>query len=150
MPSENSSESIALVAYVDGACRGNPGPAGCAAVLMCDNEVILKAGKYLGESTNNRAEYHGLLLALTRASEFQNCRRLKVFTDSQLMARQINGRYKIKDAELQRLKKQADELIAGFDHFEIEDIRRNKNKDADEMANKAIDTGLAEKKQNKK
>ena len=133
---------MSLTAYIDGACRGNPGPAACAAVLMSGGEVILRAGLFLGNSTNNRAEYKGLLLALGRAAEFEQCRRLTVMTDSQLLARQIRGEYKIKDPSLRELKLQADELIARFDHFEIHDIRRKDNALADKLANLALDKGL--------
>lgn len=133
---------ISLTAYVDGACRGNPGPAACAAVILCDGQVVLEAGEYLGQSTNNRAEYRGLLLALARAGEFPHCRRLKVMTDSQLMARQIRGEYKIKDDDLRELKKQADALISRFAHFEIHDIRRKDNAAADKLANTHLDAGL--------
>lgn len=136
---------MSLDAYVDGACRGNPGPAGCAAVLVADGQVILKAGKFLGNSTNNRAEYAGLLLALDKAAEFKNCRSLRVFTDSQLMARQISGVYKVKDAELKILRDLAIKKIAVFDSFEIHDIPRSKNAHADKLANKSIDAGLEKK-----
>jgi len=135
-------KNISLTAYIDGACRGNPGPAACGAVLMCDGQVVLEAGEFLGKSTNNRAEYCGLLLALNRAAEFTNCRRLTVMTDSQLMARQIRGEYKIKDAGLRELKEQADGLIARFDYFKIHDIRRTENAAADKLANRHLDAAL--------
>ena len=148
MTDQDANQSISLTAYVDGACRGNPGPAACAAVLMADGQVILRAGLFLGHSTNNRAEYKGLLLALSRAAEFPACRRLTVMTDSQLMARQVRGEYKIKDASLRELKEQADALIARFDHFEIHDVRRLNNAEADKLANLALDKGLEKHKNN--
>ncbi len=142
MTQPSESGPISLTAYIDGACRGNPGPAACAAVILCDGQTVLEAGEFLGESTNNRAEYRGLLLALSRAAEFPGCHRLTVMTDSQLMARQVRGEYKIRDDELRALKRDADALIAKFDCFEIHDIRRKHNAAADKLANKYLDAGL--------
>jgi len=145
MTEKKGTGALVFDAYVDGGCRGNPGPAGCAAVLVSDGQVILKAGQFLGDSTNNRAEYAGLLLALKKAAEFDNCRGLRVFTDSQLMARQITGVYKVRDAELQKLRALALEKIAAFDSFEIHDIPRSKNVLADKLVNKSIDAGTNKK-----
>ena len=142
MLSPDQNDSLHLTAYVDGACRGNPGPASCAAILVHDGAVVRKAGKFLGNATNNVAEYSGLLLALKKAAEFGNCRRLTVYTDSQLMARQISGAYKVKDPQLKRLKAEADTLIERFDTFEIHDIPRGDNSLADNFANETLDLGL--------
>lgn len=135
-------KDLEIIAYIDGACRGNPGPASCGVVLTVDGEVVVEEGKYLGKSTNNRAEYNGLLLALEKAAEL-NAVKLIVRTDSQIVARQIKGVYKIKDAELQKLNAAAQEKIRGFASFKIQEIPRAQNNIADGLANKALDDAAA-------
>jgi ribonuclease HI len=142
MQKVNKSGSGTVVAHVDGGSRGNPGPGACGAVLSRDGAVIARAAKFLGHTTNNRAEYGGLILALKRALELEDCHNIIVKTDSQLLARQVSGKYKIKDAELRRLHAAASELIANFKSFKILEIPREENKEADKLANKAMDMGI--------
>jgi len=138
--------SPVFVAYIDGACRGNPGPAACATAITCDGVVILKAAKYLGHATNNRAEYCGLLLALEKAAKFEKCTELEVRTDSQLIARQVRGVYKIKDEGLRALNDKAARMIRErFAKFKITEIPREKNNIADSLANKALDLAKQKK-----
>ena len=129
-----------ITAFIDGACRGNPGPAACATVLTCDDVVLVKAGRFLGNSTNNRAEYSGLLLALEKAAQFEHCVDIIVKTNSQLIARQVRGVYKIKDPEMKRLNDKAQELIAArFKSFKIIEVPRAENNIADNLANRSLD-----------
>lgn len=123
-------------AFVDGGARGNPGPAGAGAVL--DGEQPLAISEYLGEATNNVAEYTALLLLLRRALE-SGYDELEVFADSELMVRQINGQYKVKDAKLRELFFQATELIAKLKKFSLAHIPREQNQAADRLVNEAID-----------
>jgi len=128
-----------IIAHIDGGSRGNPGPAAYAVVLdRADGTHLASLSKYLGHATNNVAEYSGLLAALDYALE-HNHRRLKVVTDSELLARQIAGRYKVKNPNLKVLFDRARALIAQFDAFRIEHVRREYNKEADRLANEAMD-----------
>ena len=134
-----SSDSKEIIANVDGGSRGNPGPAAYAVVVNAEDGTRLASlSKYLGLATNNVAEYEGLLAALDYAIE-HNYRRLKVITDSELLARQINGQYKVRNANLKVLYDRARTLIAQFDAFRIEHVRREHNREADRLANEAMD-----------
>ena len=128
-----------MTAHTDGACRGNPGPAAGAAVIMKDGEVIAKRSKVLGIATNNRAEYEAVILALEAAIELK-ASSLKVFTDSQLIARQIKGSYKVKKSDLIPLHDKVVELKNKLDRFEIFEVPREKNVAADNLANEALDS----------
>ncbi len=135
-----------IIAHIDGGSRGNPGPAAYAVVVhTADGTRMASISKYLGHTTNNVAEYSGLLAALEYALE-HNYRRLKVISDSELMARQITGRYKVKNPNLKVLYDRARALIAQFDAFRIEHVRREYNKEADRLANEAMDTAAKQKK----
>lgn len=138
MPLFKELKPLKLTAYTDGACRGNPGPAAAAAIVMSDGEQIAGRAKFLGNSTNNRAEYEALILALETAAEF-NAGSLAVYTDSELIARQVRGAYKVKNPDLKPLHEKAKQLAAGFKKFTIKEIPREKNKQADGLANRAID-----------
>jgi ribonuclease HI len=129
----------ALFINVDGAARGNPGPAG-AGVIMFDTErqPVCRLKKYLGETTNNVAEYSALLLALEKANKL-GAKSVEISSDSELMVRQIQGRYKVKNERLKRLYDEATSLIANFDNFTIRHVLRGFNKEADKLANEAID-----------
>jgi ribonuclease HI len=126
------------VAYIDGACRGNPGPAAAAAVLMVDDTVVAEKGVFLGHATNNRAEYEGLLQALALAEQF-GARVLTVRTDSQLIARQIKGTYRVKNPDLVPLYQKAKEIARRFAKFSMQEIPREQNNHADGICNRVLD-----------
>ncbi len=130
--------SAALVIYADGACRGNPGPAGAGVVLTEGGEVVEELSSYLGRGTNNIAEYRALLLGL-EAARRRGAGEVKVRMDSQLVVRQVGGSYKVRNPKLQELHAQAMDLRRSFKKFEIEYIPRAANEAADSLANQAID-----------
>ena len=127
-----------LVAYVDGGSRGNPGPAGYGVYILDENGNELESlFKNLGIQTNNFAEYSGLIAALDYAST-NNFKRVRIFSDSELMVRQINGIYRVKSPILSGLFKKAKSLIGEFKDFSMEHIPRNQNREADRLANLAM------------
>jgi len=131
-----------LVAYVDGAARGNPGEAGAGVVLKdAAGSVLEKTALYLGKATNNMAEYKALILALGRAREL-GAESLQVYSDSELLVHQINGRYRVRVPHLQKLCQEAIRLMRDFGDVNISHIPRAKNFEADEQANRAIDQSL--------
>lgn len=128
--------------FTDGAARGNPGPAGAGAVIISpEGHVVAKLGKYLGETTNNVAEYTGLILGLKRAKAM-GLRELDVLADSELLVKQLSGEYAVKADHLRPLHEEAQALLKGFDQVEVRHIPREENAAADEMSNKAIDLRL--------
>jgi len=128
--------------YTDGAARGNPGPAGAGAVIISPNgHIVAKVGKYLGETTNNVAEYTGLIMGLKRAKAM-GLRELEVFADSELVVKQLNGEYQVKADHLRPLFEEAQALLKGFPEIEVRHISREENTQADEMSNRAIDLRL--------
>ncbi|HZA50291.1 MAG TPA: reverse transcriptase-like protein [Myxococcaceae bacterium] len=128
--------------YSDGAARGNPGPAGAGAVLVEPNgQVVERIGKFLGTQTNNFAEYMGLLLGLRRAKEM-GVAEVEVYADSELMIRQLGGRYQVKSLSLRPLYEEALELLNGFSRVKLVHVPREMNSAADEMSNRAIDEQL--------
>jgi probable phosphoglycerate mutase len=127
------------IANVDGASRGNPGPASYAVILRGpDGKTLFEIGKYLGRATNNVAEYYALITALDYAATAR-IDRLLVRSDSELLVRQMQGRYKVKSPDLRPLFERAHKLSRGFAHFAIEHVRRELNSEADELANIALD-----------
>jgi len=127
-----------LVAYVDGASRGNPGPASCGVVLKNPaGEVIRTLGMTIGVTTNNVAEYTALILAMQEAL-LAGAKKLTVFTDSELVAKQWSGDYRIKDASLKVLFILASHLKRGFRAVSVSHVPREDNKLADEAANRAL------------
>ncbi len=127
------------LAYVDGASRGNPGPASYAAIVRGpDGKIIFEMGKTLGIATNNAAEYHGLITALDYAAH-HGIKRLRVRSDSELLVHQMNGRYRVRSTDLKPLHERAAKLANQFEYFAIEHIRREENSDADALANQALD-----------
>ncbi len=125
--------------YSDGAARGNPGPSGAGAVLVePSGQIVDRLGKFLGVRTNNYAEYMGLLLGLKRAQEL-GVREIEVFTDSELMIRQLGGRYQVRSTSLRPLYDQALKLLNGFSRVKLVHVPREMNTAADEMSNRAID-----------
>ena len=122
--------------YIDGASKGNPGPAGIG-VIICQDEYVLKnVSRFIGRATNNVAEYtaliHGLQEALILKAD-----KLRVWTDSELLCKQIKGEYKVRDVNLKTLFEQVKHLSAGFSSFEIQHISRNSNRGADKLASQA-------------
>ena len=131
-----------LIAHIDGGARGNPGPAGYGVVITDQSgQKVAALSRFLGYQTNNYAEYMGLLAALQYALE-HGPRALEVVSDSELLVRQINGRYKVRHPNLLELYKQAKSLIAKLDWFRIGHVLRGKNKEADALANRAMDEGM--------
>src|SRR5579859_1774037 len=142
MPSHSIPHQI--IAHIDGASRGNPGPAAYGVVLESEDGTHLAAlSKTLGHTTNNVAEYHALLAALEYAAEHR-IRRLKVFTDSELLARQIQGAYKVRSPDLKPLYERARSAIARLESFSIQHVRREQNSEADRLANLALDDSKAQ------
>jgi len=127
------------VAHIDGAARGNPGPASYAVIVRApDGRVVFQLGKYLGHATNNVAEYYGLISALDYAAS-HGIRRLRVCSDSELLVQQMKGRYKVKSATLAPLHERAQKLARGLEYFAVEHVRRELNREADKLANEALD-----------
>ncbi len=132
-----------LKIYVDGCSKGNPGRAGAAALIYDEQGCLLsEVSRYLGEATNNVAEYNALLLALEEA-DILGGRQLQVFSDSELMVRQYNGEYKIKNRALQGLSIEVRRRVAKFDQVLLSHIPRQDNKEADALANKAVQEHLS-------
>jgi len=130
-----------VTAHCDGGARGNPGPAGFGAVLQdAAGEVLAELSGFLGIRSNNVAEYAGLLACLQWALDNRQPR-LRVVSDSLLMVKQIQGKFKVKSPDLLPLWQEARRRIAQLDGFEIEHALRHKNKDADRLANQAMDHG---------
>lgn len=131
-----------LVAHIDGGARGNPGPAGFGVVVEDEaGRPVARLSQYLGHRTNNYAEYMGLLSALAYALK-HGFKALKIISDSELMVRQIQGRYKVKSPVLLDLYQQAKSLIRQLDWFRIEHTLREGNAEADRLANEAMDEGM--------
>jgi ribonuclease HI len=127
------------VAYVDGASRGNPGPASYAVIIEGpDGGRVFELGKYLGRETNNVAEYHALIAALDYATS-SKLNRLRVLSDSELLVRQMQGRYKVKSPDLRPLYERALGMSRTLDYFAIDHVPRERNRDADKLANEALD-----------
>jgi ribonuclease HI len=129
----------AVKIYTDGCARGNPGPAAAAFVVEnAEGKVIDEAGRGLGVATNNEAEYHALILALERAAAM-GARTVVVHTDSELMERQLNGVYRIRNSRLARLARRVEDLRLAFDAVRIAHVQRERNRRADRLANRALD-----------
>jgi ribonuclease HI len=128
------------IANIDGASRGNPGPASYAVILRDPSgKVILELAKKFGRDTNNVAEYYALLAALDYAVT-HGIKALRVHSDSELLVRQMQGRYKVKSADLKPLHERASKLSRQLEYFVIEHVRREMNRDADALANLALDS----------
>jgi ribonuclease HI len=131
-----------LIAHSDGGARGNPGPAGYGVVIKDQaGRKVATLSQYLGHQTNNFAEYQGLIAALEYAIE-NGHKALKLISDSELLVRQIKGIYKVKNLTLQELHGRAKELIAQLDWFSIDHALREHNREADDLANQAMDKGM--------
>ncbi len=128
--------------HIDGAARGNPGPAGVGILILGpDGEVMERVHRFIGEATNNVAEYQALLLALERVLE-RGYTDLEVRSDSELLVRQIQGRYQVKSAGLRPLYAAARERIAAFRRFAIQHVPREENAEADRLANDGVEEGI--------
>lgn len=137
----NRRESTRIVAFADGACRGNPGPGACAALIIdtTTSQVIASRSRYLSDQeTNNTAEYQALLLALELADELQ-VKELLVHMDSELIVKQMRGQYRVKAPHLQLLHKSSRERCRSLGNVQFEHVPRELNALADRLANEALD-----------
>jgi ribonuclease HI len=126
-------------ANIDGGSRGNPGPASYGVVVRDPNgEIVARLKKYIGKSTNNVAEYFGLIAALDYA-EAQGIRALRIQSDSELLVKQMRGQYKVKSEDLRPLFERAKKMSQGLEAFRIEHVYREQNREADALANQALD-----------
>lgn len=128
-----------VIIFTDGGSRGNPGPSAAGFVIQdtLGNQLLAK-GIFLGNNTNNFAEYNGVILSLEAALEMK-AEKITLYSDSQLMVRQINGQYKVKSPNLKELYNRAVELLGQFQNWKVEHVYREQNKEADALANKAMD-----------
>jgi formyltetrahydrofolate-dependent phosphoribosylglycinamide formyltransferase len=130
-----------VIAYTDGGSRGNPGPAAAGFILTDSDGTQLEAKAFfLGRNTNNVAEYTGIVKALEAAIKI-GAKRLIVFSDSQLLVRQINGEYKVKSEQIRPLFQQAVEMLGRFESWKVQYVSREKNKEADKLVNQALNLG---------
>jgi ribonuclease HI len=129
-------DDIATI-HTDGAARGNPGPAACAYVIERPGRPTVEHAERLGNATNNVAEYTALVRALERAAAL-GLRRLAVYSDSELMVKQMNGEYSVKNAELKGLYDDAQALAEGFDAFTLQHVYRSANRRADQLCNDVL------------
>jgi ribonuclease HI len=130
---------VKVVVHVDGGARGNPGPAAGAAVVSTpDGEVLAEAAEAIGVATNNVAEYRGLLLGLRKAREL-GATEVEVVNDSELVAKQVNGIYKVKHPAMKPLHAQALQTLGEFDRWSLRSVPRAQNADADALVNQALD-----------
>ena len=127
---------------MDGGSRGNPGPAAAAAVLSTpEGEVVDEATVLIGVATNNVAEYRGVLLGLERAREL-GATEVEIVNDSELVARQLTGQYKVKHAGMRPLHQQASTALRDFERWSIRSVPRDQNADADALVNQALDAAV--------
>lgn len=139
-----------LIIHTDGAARGNPGRAGVGAVIFDGRgKIINKISEYIGETTNNVAEYKALILALVESEQYK-APDIEVCSDSQLLVQQITGEYKVKNPVLKPLVVKVKKLLSKYDKKSIKYISREQNAGADKLANEAIDGFQAGKKEEKK
>lgn len=128
-----------VIVHVDGGARGNPGPAAVAAVASDETgEPLAERNAYIGETTNNVAEYRAVLLALDLAEDL-GAQEVEVVNDSELVARQIGGEYKVKQPHLKPLHHEVMERLRQFDRWAVRNVRRENNVRADALVNEALD-----------
>ena len=138
-PNAAPAATAAYRANIDGGSRGNPGPASYGVVIRDPRgEIVAKLKKYIGRSTNNVAEYYGLIAALDYAQQ-HGVRALRVESDSELLVRQMRGQYKVKSADLRPLFERARKMAASLASFKIDHVYRDQNAEADALANEALD-----------
>jgi len=129
----------AYIIYTDGGARGNPGPAAAAGVIAAaDGSPVAEVSEYLGVATNNVAEYRALILTLRRALD-EGCRIVDVRMDSELVVRQLQGTYRVKDEKMRPLHAAAVKLLAQFERADVSHVRRDENKLADDLVNAVLD-----------
>lgn len=133
-----------LTTYTDGGSRGNPGPAAIGVVIKHGAEVVKKYGRYLGETTNNQAEYRALISALEHAAEL-GAEEVECMLDSELVVKQMRHEYRVKDPDLAPLFLKVYNLSQSFKKITFTHIPREKNKEADAMVNDALDRQVKEK-----
>jgi ribonuclease HI len=126
-----------LEIYIDGACKGNPGPSGIGVVVLGNGKPVRNLYRFIGEATNNIAEYSALISALEEAL-LLGAKILSIKTDSELLCRQMNGVYKVRNANILGLHAQARRLMSGFSRVCIQHVPREQNKEADRLANRAV------------
>lgn len=131
---------LRVIAWIDGAARGNPGPAGYGVYMKKDNGELIEISGWLGHTTNNVAEYSGLLDALAVAAQ-EGAREVEIVSDSELLVKQMLGQYKVRHPNLIPLHAEAKSLARRFTRFVIRHTLRAGNKDADRLANLAVDRG---------
>jgi ribonuclease HI len=131
-----------LIIHTDGGARGNPGPAGIGVYIQDENGTVVREhSRYLGETTNNVAEYTAVIDALEIAQEL-GAEQVDFFLDSELVVRQLNGQYKVKNPALAQLFLNIHNLRLGFAKTTFTHVRREQNKDADRLSNVAMDSGI--------
>ncbi len=131
-----------LIIYTDGGARNNPGPAGIGAVLMDETgKIIAEISEYIGSATNNQAEYKAVIAALAKAKEL-GATELEFFLDSELVVKQLNREYRVKDKDLAPLFVRIYNSTLGFKKVTFTHVPREKNKEADRLVNLAIDKGM--------
>jgi ribonuclease HI len=131
--------AAAYRANIDGGSRGNPGPAAYGVVIRdARSEVVAKLKKYIGRTTNNVAEYYGLIAALDYA-ESHGVKAIRIESDSELLVKQMRGQYKVKSEDLRPLFERAQKMSKAFESFRIEHVYREQNREADALANEALD-----------
>ena len=134
-----SVSASAPIAHIDGGARGNPGPAAYGVVVRTpEGKTLAELARYLGNQTNNFAEYSGLIAALEYAQE-HNLAGLKIFSDSELLVKQMRGQYKVNHPGLKTLHGRAQELARKLKYFSIQHVLRSANRDADRLVNQALD-----------
>lgn len=134
----SSGDPVGCVLFFDGACRGNPGPMGIGAVLLENGKKVKDISKHLGKGTNNIAEWSALIEGM-KLAKAHGCRELEVRGDSQLIIRQITGRYRVKSENLIPLYKEAKRLAGNFGKISFKWVQRENNADTDALSNRALD-----------
>jgi ribonuclease HI len=138
-PAEPKAAAAAYRANIDGGSRGNPGPASYGIVIRDGRgEIVAKLKKYIGRMTNNVAEYYGLIAALDYV-ESHGVRAIRIESDSELLVKQMRGQYKVKSEDLRPLFERAKKMSQAFDSFRIDHVYREQNREADALANEALD-----------
>ena len=136
---EPKAQAASFRANIDGGSRGNPGPAAYGVVIRDGRgEIVAKLKKYIGRATNNVAEYYGLIAAMDYAQS-KGIRALRIESDSELLVKQMRGVYKVKSADLQPLFERAQKMSKAFEAFRIDHVYREQNREADALANEAMD-----------
>jgi ribonuclease HI len=139
MPEPQKHSTAAFQANIDGGSRGNPGPAAYGVVVRDGSgAIVARLKKYIGQNTNNVAEYFGLIAALDYA-QTHGVRALRVESDSELMVKQMRGQYKVKSEDLKPLFERAKKMSQGLESFRIEHVYREQNREADALVNQALD-----------